>query len=216
VDRKSVDYADAGGCLGCSDLPADREAVVQYEVGEDIGPIGERPRFDGEAVAEEGEVDGGFGAGAGPVNDGVEVIPPSPGGIGKPMTGIPYVGMLAGADLVVDIEGVEVSLGTQIEHPQVPSGDQPNQVVGGVVARNHTPGRPVPLAKRTDTRGPRVPRAERARGRIEPVAGLRKPLPRPRRGFRRINSPGLGANGYAATAKAGRPHVWQRCEITRG
>jgi len=40
-----IDAATAplAACLQGSQVPADSEAVVQYEVGEDVGPIGERP-----------------------------------------------------------------------------------------------------------------------------------------------------------------------------
>src|SRR6516164_1973863 len=132
------------------------------------------------------------------------------------MTGEPNVEMLAGADLVIDVEGVEVFLGAQVEHTQMPSRHQLDQVVGGVISGDDAPRRPVPLPKRTDERGPRVPRAERTRGRIEPVARLLKPLPRPSRGFGRIDSPKVGAYDYAATAQTDRPYVGQWRQITGG
>jgi uncharacterized protein (TIGR03086 family) len=43
-----------------ADVPADGEAVVQHEVGQDVRPVCECPRLDVEpVVGEEGEVDGG-------------------------------------------------------------------------------------------------------------------------------------------------------------
>jgi hypothetical protein len=82
--------------------------------------------------AEEGVVDRGLRCGERPVDQRVQVVPPAVHGVGEPMTGVPHVGMLTGADLVVDAEDVEVGLGAQVEDAQMPGGEA-NQTVGGVV-----------------------------------------------------------------------------------
>src|SRR5271165_7661110 len=107
------------------------------------------------------------------------------------MAGAPRLGMLAGADLVIDTQDIKVLLGAQVEHAYVPSGDEPDQVVGAVVGGNQEPGRPVPLAERTQQSPARVPRPERAGRGVEAVAGVGKPLPCPSRRFRRVNPPDL-------------------------
>jgi phosphodiesterase/alkaline phosphatase D-like protein len=51
--------------LGRADVPADGEAVVQHEVGQDVRPVSECPRLDVESVVdEEGEVGRGLRGGA--------------------------------------------------------------------------------------------------------------------------------------------------------
>lgn len=51
--------------LGRADVPADSEAVVQHEVGQDVRPVSECPRLDVESVVdEEGEVGRGLRGGA--------------------------------------------------------------------------------------------------------------------------------------------------------
>jgi hypothetical protein len=133
----------------CSDLladvPADNEALVQNEFGENTAAVCERPRLDGECVqAEEGVVGRTLRRGAGSVDQAVQVDPPTADGAGEPMARVPHFGMLASADLVVDTEAVEVGLGAQVEEAQMAAGDQPHQIVGGTgVLRACTPELPV-------------------------------------------------------------------------
>jgi phosphodiesterase/alkaline phosphatase D-like protein len=51
--------------LGRADVPADGEAVVQHEVGQDVRPVSECPRLDVESVVDQqGEVGRGLRGGA--------------------------------------------------------------------------------------------------------------------------------------------------------
>jgi len=45
--------------------------------------------------------------------------------------------MLACADLVIDAEAIKIALGAQVKYAQVPGGEEPDQVVGGVVGGYH-------------------------------------------------------------------------------
>ncbi len=97
------------------------------------------------------------------------------------MTGVPHVRTLASADLVIDIEDIEVSLGAQIQHALRSGQGDSYQIVGGVIGRNHKPCRPVSLAERSprdecrrsacETR-PTPGRIGRAVGEIRPRSSL--------------------------------------------
>src|ERR1700742_3972753 len=185
----------AGGCetligfdwsvMASRYLPADGKAVPQDQIGEDVGALGKRPRLIAERLeSEEGVVDRGLRRGAGPIDQRIQRVlrgPPAPDGVGQPVAGVPHVGMLAGVDLVVDTEHVQVGLGAQVEHPQVPCRDQSHQLVVGVVGGNHQAGRPVALAEGANQSACGITRSECPGLRVEAVAGGRNPGPAPLR-----------------------------------
>ena len=163
--------------------------------------------------SEEGVVDRRFRRGARPVDhriQGVGFGPPPLDGIGQPVAGGPHVGVLAGVDLVVDAEHVEVGLGAQVEDAQVPGGDQSHQLVVGVVGGNHQTRRPVALPERADQSACGITCSECPGLRVEAVAGGRKPGPAPLDGRRRLDPPQFGAGVDTSTAQADRSGVGQR------
>ena len=94
-------------------------------VGKHVDPLAKGPRLDIEpVVAEERVVQRRLGRRARAIDDGIDIGPPAPGGVDKPMAGGPDIRMLPGTDLVVHSEDVEVLLGAEVEHPQVAGGHE--------------------------------------------------------------------------------------------
>ena len=124
------------------------------------------------------------------------------GGIGESMTGVPHVGVLAGADLVVDAEDVEVGLGAQVEDAQIPGGGQPHQMVDGMVGGDHQSRGPVPFPERTGESACRIARPERPGFGIEAVARRREAVPGPLRRCGGVDAPQFGAGVDASASQA--------------
>jgi hypothetical protein len=116
--------------------------------------------------------------------------------------------MLAGADLVVDAKGVEVGLGAQVQHAKMARGDQPHQMVEGVIGGNHASGRPVALPESADDCACRVAGSERAGFGIEAVARGGEAGPSPLRWRGRVGAPKCSAGLDASTSQADGTSRW--------
>lgn len=166
-----------------TDLPVNRKSVPQNQFGEDVGAFGERPGAQPEMMlTEHGVVGGVLGRGPGPIHNRRQVWPPSSCGIDEPLAGIPHRVMLAGTDLVIDSEGVQVEFGAQVEHPHRTPHGHLDQEMSGMIRWHHQAAASVPLTERPHQVGPGVPGTVFTGVRVESVASLRKPLPIP--GFR--------------------------------
>ncbi len=114
------------------------------------------------ARGEERHVDGGRRSSARAVDDGVKVIPPGARCIHEAVAGVPYRRMLAGADLVVHPQHVQVPLGPQVESAHISRRDKLHETLASMVGGDEEPARPVPLAGGADQTatgiaGPKTP-----------------------------------------------------------
>ena len=132
------------------------------------------------------------------------------------MTGIPNIGMQTGADLIVDVEGVEVLVRAQIQDAQISPRDEPDQVMGLVVGGNDEAARSVPLSERADECGAAVAGAKAARFRVESIPGFGKAAPVPIGRARGVQSPDLGARGHRTPAKPTRSSFRKDAQVARG
>ena len=102
--------------------PINGEAVTEDKVNNDVFPLNEDPTLSPESIGgEECDVDGPRRRGARTVDDRVKVIRPGPRCVHEPAASVPYGRMLAGADLVVQVQYIQVLLGSQVESAQNPA-----------------------------------------------------------------------------------------------
>src|SRR5438445_6535695 len=89
-------------------------------------------------------------------------------------------------------------------------------MVGDVVGGDEQPAVPVLLAGGADDAATAVADAERARHRVEPVAGVGEAVPAPGGRGDGVDAPQLGTGGQTAPAQPDWPLGGERVEVTGG
>jgi hypothetical protein len=188
-------------CPSARDVPIKGEPVPEDKVGNDVRPVNEDPTLSLKRLGgEECDVDGGRGRCARTVDDHVKVVPPHARRVHEPVARVPHLRMLAGADLVVEVQYIQVLLNPQVESAQISSGDELHEVVASVVGGNEEPAGPVPLADGADQAAAGVAHSKVPRRRVEPIAGDREALPIPVRGRVGVESPQFCTGADIASA----------------